>query len=224
MLAGLAEFKPLGRAARFVESAAVLNDDCHLALKRKVQGLQQRVRPLQPPRRRDPPATVLHEGTLAEASMRPDAKTKIDEVCRAWAEDTGEPFATLIARRGVIVTHEAFGRDPSGRAITRDYRCWVASITKTVTALLFSQFVDQRLIAWDDSLAAVFPDFPKNDPHVPSFRQCFNHTSGLAGHGDFGGMRNPHLENVILNGIDVNEPNVKYAYSGSGFELAAKAM
>jgi CubicO group peptidase (beta-lactamase class C family) len=224
LLAGLAEFKPLGRAARFVESAAVLNDDCHLALKRKVQGLQQRVRPLQPPRRRDPPATVLHEGTLAEASMRPDAKTKIDEVCRAWAEDTGEPFATLIARRGVIVTHEAFGRDPSGRAITRDYRCWVASITKTVTALLFSQFVDQRLIAWDDSLAAVFPDFPKNDPHVPSFRQCFNHTSGLAGHGDFGGMRNPHLENVILNGIDVNEPNVKYAYSGSGFELAAKAM
>ena len=59
---------------------------------------------------------------------------------------------------------------------------------------------------------------------MPTFRQCFNHTSGLAGHGDFGGMRNPHLENVILNGIDVNEPNVKYAYSGLGFELAAKAM
>ena len=156
--------------------------------------------------------------------MRPDAKAKIDEVCRAWAEDTGEPFVTLVARRGVIVTHEAFGRDPSGQPITRDYRCWVASITKTVTALLFSQFVDQRLIAWDDPLSAVFPDYPKNDPHVPTFRQCFNHTSGLAGHGDFGGMRNPHLENIVLNGIDANEPNVKYAYSGLGFELAAKAM
>ena len=124
----------------------MLNDDYHLALKLKLQGLQQRVRALQPPRRRDAPATVLHEGSLAEAGMRPDAKTKIDDVCRAWAEDTGEPFVTLVARRGVIVTHEAFGRDPSGQPITRDYRCWVASITKTVTALLFSQFVDQHLL------------------------------------------------------------------------------
>ncbi len=224
LLAGLAEFKPLGRPARFVESAAALNDDHHLALKLKLQGLQQRVRPLQPPRRRERPAIVLHEGTLAEAGMRPDAKTKIDEVCRAWAEDTGEPFVTLVARRGVIVTHAAFGRDPSGQPMTRDYRCWVASITKTVTALLFSQFVDQRLIAWDDPLSAVFPDYPPNDPRVPTFRQCFNHTSGLAGLGEFGGMRQPHLENIVLNGIDVNQPNVKYAYSGLGFELAAKAM
>ncbi len=224
LIAGLAEFPPLGRPARFVESATVLNDDYHLALKLKVQGLQQRVRTLQPPRRREPSAAVLRDGALAEAGMKPDAKAKIDEVCRAWAEDTGEPFVTLVARRGVIVTHEAFGGDASGQPITRDYRCWVASITKTVTALLFSQFVDQRLIAWDDSLSAVFPDFPKNDPHVPTFRQCLNHTSGLSGHGEFGGMRNPHLENIVLNGIDVNEPNVRYAYCGLGFELAAKAM
>ncbi|MBC8876330.1 MAG: beta-lactamase family protein [Planctomycetes bacterium] len=222
LIAGLAEFKPLGHPARFVESAAVLNDDYHLALKLKLQGRQHRA--LQPPRRRVPPATVLHEGSLAAAGMNPDAKTKIDEVCRAWAEDAAEPFVTLVARRGVIVTHEAFGPAPSGEPISRDYRCWVASITKTVTALLFSQFLDQHLIALDDSLSAVFPDYPKNDRHVPTFRQCFNHTSGLSGHGDFGGMRNPHLENVILNGIDVNEPNIKYAYSGLGFELAAKAM
>lgn len=224
LAAGLAEFEPLGRPARFLESATVLNDDYHLALKLKVQGLQPRVRTLQPPRHRDSPATVLHDGTLADAGMRPDAKAKIDEVCRAWAEDTGEPFVTLVARRGVIVTHEAFGRDPGGQPITRDFRCWVASITKTVTALLFSRFVDQGLIDLDDSLAAVFPDYPRDDPHVPTFRQCFNHTSGLAGLGDFGGMRNPHLENVILNAIDVNQPNATYAYSGIGFELAAKAM
>jgi CubicO group peptidase (beta-lactamase class C family) len=37
-------------------------------------------------------------------------------------------------------------------------------------------------------------------------------------------MRNPHLENIMLNAIDVNEPGVKYAYSGQGFELVAKAM
>lgn len=224
LLAGFAEFQPLGRPARFVDSAAVLHDDYQLALKLKLQGLQSRVRPLQPPRRRERPATALREGSLAEAGMRADAKTRIDEFCRAWAEDTGEPFVALVARRGVIVTHEAFGRSASGEPVTRDYRCWVASITKTVTALLFSQFVDQGLIALDDPLSAVFPDYPQHDPHVPTFRQCFNHTSGLSLPSDFGGMRNPHLENVVLNGIDVNQPNAKYQYSGLGFEIAAKAM
>jgi len=223
-LAGIAESKPLGRVARFVESAEVLDADFHLALKLKLQGLQDHVRPLKPPRRRDPPATVLRKGSLDEAGMKPDAKSMIDGVCREWAQDTGEPFVTLVARHGVIVTHEAFGNDKAGKPITRDYRCWAASITKTITGLLFSRFLDQGLIALDDPLSAVFPDYPKNDPHVPTFRQCLNHTSGLSGHGDYGGMRNPHLENIVLNAIDVNEPGAKYAYSGLGFELAAKAM
>lgn len=224
LLAGLAESKPLGRPARFVESVGLLNDDFHLALKLKVQGLQGRVRPLQPPQRRATPAPALHQDSAVAAGMYPDAKARIDSVCRKWADDTGEPFVTVVARRGVIITHEAFGTDPTGEPITTNHRCWVGSITKSVTAMLFTQFLDQGLIGLDDSLATVFPDYPKNDPHVPTFRQCFNHTSGLSGHGEFGGVRNPHLENIILNGLDVNEPNVRYSYCGTGYELAAKAM
>jgi len=224
VLAGLQEARPLGHPARYAESLAVMNDDCHLALKLKVQGLQHKVRRLQPPRVRDRPAVVLHAGSPAEAGVGPGAKAQIDAVCRAWAEETGEPFVTLVARRGVIITHEAFGKDAGGKPIGRDYRCWVASITKTVTGILFSRFLDQGLVDLDDSLATVFPDYPQHDPHVPTFRQCFTHTTGLAGHGEWGGMRNPHLENVVLNGIDVNEPGVKYAYCGLGFELAVKAL
>ncbi|MBL8727944.1 MAG: serine hydrolase [Planctomycetes bacterium] len=224
LLAGLAEFVPLGRPARFVESATVLNDDAHLALKLELQGLRPRVRPLKPPRRRDAPATVLHQGSWQEAGMRDDAKSNLDAVCKAWAADTGEPFVTLVARHGVVVTHEAFGVDRGGKPVTLDYRCWVGSITKTVTALLFSRFLDQELMALDDRLSKVFPDYPSDDPRVPTFRQCFNHTSGLSGHGDFGGMRNPHLENLVLNAIDANTPGARYEYSGMGFEIAAKAM
>jgi CubicO group peptidase (beta-lactamase class C family) len=224
LLAGLAESNPMGRPARFVESVSVLNEDFHLALKLKVQGLQDRVHSLQPPRRRATPAPALHQDSAVAAGMQPDAKARIDSVCRKWADDTGEPFVTVVARRGVIITHEAFGTAPTGQPITTDYRCWVGSITKSVTAMLFSRFLDQGLIDLDDSLATVFPDYPKNDPRVPTFRQCFNHTSGLSGHGDFGGVRNPHLENFILNGLDVNEPNVQYSYCGTGYELTAKAM
>ena len=138
LVAGLTESKPLGRPARSVESCRVLNDDYHLALKLKLQGLQDKVRTVQRPRRLETPAPKLRAGTPAEAGMCADAKTQIDAVCRAWAEDTGEPFVTLVARGGVIVTPEAFGQDAQGEPISLQYRCWLASITKSVTALLFS--------------------------------------------------------------------------------------
>ena len=139
-------------------------------------------------------------------------------------EDSGEAFVTLVARHGVIVTHKAYGRDKDKNAVGLDYRCDVASITKTATSILFSQFLDQGLIGLDDPVAVVFPDYPRADSHVPTSRQCLTHMSGLSGHGDWGGVRNPHLENVILNGIDVNEPEKAYEYSGMGFDLTAKAM
>jgi len=224
MVAGISEAKPLGHPARFVESASVMNDEVHLALKLKLQGRTDAASGLKPPRTRTVPATVIHAGPADEAGIRPDAKQKIDEFCQAWADDTGEPFVTFVSKRGVIVIHQAFGADPAGTPVDTDYRCWTASLTKTVTGLMFSQFVDQQLVSLDDSLSKVFADYPAGAPYVPTFRQCLNHTSGLTEQGEFGGMKNPHLENVILNGLDVNQPLSRYQYSGMGYELTAKAM
>jgi CubicO group peptidase (beta-lactamase class C family) len=224
LVAGLTEIESLGRPAQYIESTTVRNDDFNLALKLKLQGLEDKVRSLRPPRRLEPPAPMLRDGSPGEAGVVPGAKAIIDAVCRDWAEDSGEPFVTLVARRGVIVTHEAFGKDASGQTVDHDYRCWVASITKTVTAILFSQFLDQGLIDLDDSLVTVFPDYRSHELNTPTFRQCFTHTSGLSGHGELGDMHTAHLENIVLNGIDVNEPGVRYAYCGLGYELVAKAL
>jgi CubicO group peptidase (beta-lactamase class C family) len=223
LVAGLAESKPLGRDARFIDSVTVLNDDFQLALKIKLEDLQNQVRPLQPPRRRAQPARVLHQPSAAEAKAWLHANARIDELCRQWAAASEEPFVTLVARQGVIITHQGFGV-VSNKPVSVDYRCWVGSITKSVTALLFGQFLDQGLLDLDASLATVLPHYEQLASHAPTFRQCFNHTSGLVGHGDFGGVRNPNLENIILNGLDVNKPNAAYAYSGMGYDLAGKAM
>ncbi len=224
LVAGISESRPRGRPVQFVETTGVVNDDYHLALKLKMLDLRQRVRRLQPPRARIPAAPVLHNGSSIEADVPESAKQQIDDVCRQWVEATGEPLVTLVARNSVIITHEAFGNDSNGVPIDKDYRCWIASLTKSVTGIMFSQFVDQKLIKLDSSLSTVFPDFPEDDLHVPTFRQCLNHTAGLDGLGEFGGMRNPQLENVVLNGIDVITPGKQYVYCGLGFELAAKAM
>ena len=193
-----------------------------LAIRMRVEGLTPR--PLQPPRRRPSSAPVLRAGSASEAGVANDAKKRIDAVCRSWADDSKEPFVTLVARHGVIVTHKAFGRDrDTGAPIGLDFRADVFSITKTITAMLFSRFVDQHLLDLDESVGRVFPNYPSG-PHVPTFRQCLTHMSGLSGHGDFGGVRNPQLDNVVLNGIDANRPGQAYSYAGMGYDLTAKAM
>ncbi len=217
LLANLYEAKPLGRPTRWTETAGVMDDDFQFQVKLKVMNLANKARPLDAPRKRETPATVLHEGSPGEANVAADAKEKIDAICRAWFNDTKEPFVTLVARHGVIVTYETYGTD-------NNYRADLASVSKSFTALMFARFVDQHRVNFDDSVATVFPDYPKNNPHVPTFRQCLTHMSGLSGHGDFGGARNPYLENILLNGIDVNEPGKTYNYTGMGFDLTAKAM
>src|SRR5262249_43043494 len=175
-------------------------------------GLAEHIRTLAPPRTRITLAPALHEGTAAEAGTKPDTAERLRGICRAWAYDSNEPFVTLVARHGGVILHQAFGRD-GDRPLGLDFRSDVASISKTATALLFSRFLDQGLIRLDDRVSAVFPDYPDDLAHVPTFRQCLTHMSGLSGHGDWGGARNPHFENVVLNGIDANAPGKAYDYS-----------
>jgi CubicO group peptidase (beta-lactamase class C family) len=224
LVAGIAETPELGRPKQFHEWTLSVHSQRHLDLKLKRIGVELPRPGLSPPRRRSVSAPVIRSGSCDEAGVPEHAKRTIDSFCDEWANATKEPFVTLVAKNGVIVTHASFGTDPYGRPIDLDYRCWVASITKTVTSILFSQFVDQDLIELDWTLDRVFSDYPANAPYVPTFRQLLSHTSGLSGHGEWGGMFNPYLENIVLNGIDTNEPGKKHEYCGLGFELAAKAM
>ncbi len=226
LVAGLSEMTPLGRAPFSYESAAARDDAFELAIKLKTRGLDKRIKALPPPRNKDgPPAPMLRKGSAADAGVQNDAKERIDAVCRGWAKDSGEPFVALVARHGVIVVYDSFGIDKTtGKPLPLDFRNDVASITKNTTAVLFARFLDQGLIDLDESVADVFPDYPHDPAHVPTFRQCLTHTSGLSGHGEFNGARNPYFENVVLNAIDVNTPGKKYEYSGMGFDLTAAAM
>ncbi len=224
MVAGIAESPALGRAKKFPEWTAAVNAQHHLNLKLKLMAVDAPRKLLSLPRNKSNPAPIIRPGSAEEAGVPEQAKSAIDTFCQEWAAATKEPFVTLVAKNGVIITHVSFGTDSRGKSIDLDYRCWVASITKTMTAIMFSQLVDQGLIEWDWTLDRVFSDYPANASYVPTFRQLLNHTSGLSGHGEWGGMFNPHLENIVLNGIDVNEPGKKHEYCGLGFELAAKAM
>ncbi len=224
MIAGLAESPELGRSKKFSEWTSARNSQIHLDLKLKLFGRDDQIRALDPWRKRAVAAPILHEVRADEQASFAAAADAIDSFCSEWVAATSESFVTLVAKDSQIILHKAYGTGPDGTPVDRDYRCWVASITKTVTALMFSQFVDQGRIQLDWTLDRVFPDYPSDTSHVPTFRQLLNHTSGLSGHAEWGGMLNPHFENIVLAEIDLNQPGVKQEYAGIGFELAAKAM
>jgi CubicO group peptidase (beta-lactamase class C family) len=225
MLSAWGETNPTpGREPTSLESAVEQDHAYHLALKLHLTGRDADAHALPAPRHLEKPATVLHKGTAAEAGMKPDTRHRMDDLCRRWAEATGEPFTVLVARHGVVVLHGAYGKGEDGKPVGLDYRGDIASITKSITGILFARFLDDGRVDLDDSVAGVFDDFPPGDPHVPTFRDCFMHMSGLEGHGSHGGVGNPDFENIVLGGLDTLAPGTSYAYTGTGYDLMGKAM
>lgn len=224
LIAAITESQALGRPRRFAESALVQHAERHLALKLQMQRLKDKVKPLDLPRQLDSEASEPTPKNRLSPERVAEARQRISGFCRQWVEATGEPFVVQIVLDGQVIIHEAFGRGPDQQPIDLKYRCWIASLTKTVTGLMFARFLDQGLVDLDASLSTVFPDFPANSPNVPTFRQCLNHTAGFEGLADFGGMNHPYYENVVLNAIELNEPGKAHRYSGVGYELVAKAM
>lgn len=225
MLAGLHGAKPLDRDITPLDNPRIFNQDYHLALKRKILGLEKPQRGLIAPHRRSgDPATELHEGSPAEAGVKDDLSTQLEAHCQKWYADTRVPFVLLVARHGVVVHHAAYGEDPAFGPATVDTPMEVASVTKFVFGLMLGQFVDQALIKLDDPIGKYLPDLPAEGPHAITFRQCLTHTTGLEGHRLWDGLDNPWLENVIANNVEQLEPGRALKYNGMGYDLAGKAL
>ncbi len=230
LLNALAELNPEGGPLSPLEDPVVLHNEAMLAMKLKVLGLDQQVKELRPPQPLTTPSPILREvGSEEEAGFRHGTADKIRGICEEWATHTdGQdgPFSLLIARDGKILIHEAFGsRD--GKPVTLQDRFYLASITKTLTGLLFAQFVDQGLIQIDAPVGSYLPDFPTTGAKAVTLRHCFTHTSGLEGHWSLGlgGPSNPFFDNVALHQILQGEdPGTRVRYNGNSYNLAGKVM
>ena len=128
------------------------------------------------------PAPVLRPGSAAEAGMSPEAVAGIDSLCRVWAEQSDQGFAVAIARRGVLVLHEAYGMR-GGRPMTVDDRSWMASITKLLSGTLMMMLVDQGLVDLDAPVDTYLPSLRGIEVARPlTIRDLYIHTNGLWGH------------------------------------------
>jgi CubicO group peptidase (beta-lactamase class C family) len=223
LMAHLHEANFQGRPPMRSETAQIAHDDAQLALRLHLQGSDGTPLPLEPPRPRGTPAPTLRPGTEQEAGFKPGTAQALHDLCQAWYDESNEPFVTLVARNGVVLLHQGFG-DADQLPQGLDTPMWMASITKAITGMLFAQFVDQGRIRIDDPVGNYLPDFPTTGEQTITLRHCFTHTTGLDGHMAWGGMHNPWLDNVILNGLDYLTPGKIHHYNGMGYDLAGKVM
>jgi len=226
LMSYLAEAKPHAPKPAKTDTPRIRNHEYHLALKRKLMGVEDKYPPLKMPRKiKGKPAPVLHAGSSQEAGVKPDAAGKIREVCNKWYAETEEPFVVLVARRGVIIIHEAFGQENQRNPVKLDTPMMMASATKALTGLMFAHFVEQGLIAIDDPVGKYLPDFPVEGDKVITLRHCFTHTAGFDGHFKWGGIDNPHFENVVANGLAYYpKPGTRFEYDSIGYDLVGKVM
>jgi CubicO group peptidase (beta-lactamase class C family) len=201
----------------------IFNGDYHIALKRKLLGVENRWPKFKLPQTIKYAATELSYANETEAGFKIGTKKAIKKLCTEWFDKSREPFDILVARNGKIVINEAFGSDSYGE-FTISTPSEIASITKLLTGLLFAQFVDQGLIDIDSYVGEFLPDFETNTDTSITLRNCFTHTSGLFGHGIWGGVQNPWMDNTVANLLPILPVGKIYQYNGVGYNLAGKVM
>lgn len=220
-LAALADLTARGETMNsWRNKPAMIDIAYHYNLKKKIMRGVRPVQPLAPPRSLERPAPILRPGTEREAGLKPGTAARLRAICRDWAAQGGEPFTALAARRGVIILHEAFSTTKT--AVTLETRFGMDSITKTIGSLLFLRFLDQKLVALNDPVGKHLPGFPLDGPHAVTLHHCVSHTSGLEGHGAWGGLANPWLENTIAIAAETLRPGERAIYNGMGFDLVGK--
>jgi CubicO group peptidase (beta-lactamase class C family) len=204
--------EPLWLQSGFIQAAAH-----QLQLRMQLEG--RTAKTLAAPERLASSAPELRSGTEAEAAVRPGTVERLRAVAQAWARDDPHPFVTLVARRGVVFLHEGYN------GFRKDSLFWPASITKTITGLTFARAVEQGLVAFDEPVGDVLPDWKQEPTSKVTFRHCFYHVSGLREHASHGGMFNALLDNALfVEDAAFARPLRHYVYNGDDINLAAKAL
>ncbi len=126
---------------------------------------------------------TLRLGTPEEVGMSEPRIRNVASLVRQWVDDqVAQTMVVLVARRGVIVLHEAFGKrtpeDDAPRA-SRDSIFELASITKVLTATVLMTLVDDGKVGLNRPVVGYVPEFQGAGKDAVLVRHLLTHTSGL---------------------------------------------
>ncbi|RXT04397.1 serine hydrolase [Ammoniphilus sp. CFH 90114] len=138
-----------------------------------------------------PLSAVVHPGSAQLAGMRQEPLDQIDEVIeQAIAEGALPGAVVLVARKGSIVKHEAYGRavqyaddifTPAEELLDmqKDTIFDLASVSKVITSTAVLKLYEEGKFQLDDPVAKYIPEFGENGKTTVTIQQLLTHTSGL---------------------------------------------
>jgi len=128
-------------------------------------------------------AEVLPVVPPESVGVDPQRLECVFDLIENWTTSGVMPGATLlVARKGKIVAHRAFGRttvQPGGPPTRTDTIFLIASITKPVTYTALLRLVDHGLVCLSDPVARFIPEFKSGMREEVLVRHLLTHTSGL---------------------------------------------
>ncbi|MBV9852546.1 MAG: serine hydrolase [Armatimonadetes bacterium] len=223
LLAGLAETEPGQGPASSADDVWARDRQWWVGLKRRLGRLHESAgEPFAAPRpMAGDSAPVLRPGSPEEAGMRPDVAATLDAVCREWAADSDQAFAALVARRGVIVFHAAYG-EREGRPMTVETGSWMASITKLLGGTLVMMLADQGRLSLDEPVDTYLPALRGIPVKTPlTLRHLMTHTGGFWGHW---GDDLHDFDEIVAGYYPHLEVGRRFEYNGAGMALAGKVI
>ena len=170
---------------------------------------------------------VLRWGAPKAAGMKVGPLNAIDShIQQAIRERTTPGAVVLIARRGIVVKHKAYGHSLLYRddrytpvekpiAMREDTIFDIASISKLFTVTAAMKLYEQGKFKLDDPVARYIPEFAEEGKEKVTIRQLMTHTSGLAPWiplYQMGDSREERLQIVFRQPLEA-EPGTRYAYS-----------
>ena len=158
---------------------------------------------------------------------------KINDMLEKYMSEYSQQWSIncciLAAKQGQILFHKAYGLANLEHKVLNsiDTKFWLASITKTFTAVAVMMLQEQGLIDFKDSIKKYLAEYPQFDEKV-TIHHLLTHTSGIPNYTDL-----PNFENEIkrLSYTEAEfmglfkdkvlefEPGEKASYSNTGFYL-----
>jgi len=159
--------------------------------------------------------------------------TEIDQfITRQMVRQHVPGLALAITQGDRLLYVKGYGQAGDGQPVTPQSRFFIASVSKSFTALAIMQLVEAGRIDLDAPVQAYLPEFSLADPYAAAYitvRHLLNQTSGLSEPG-FADMELPQPETIKERVISlqiarpVAKPGTEYHYFSPNYALLARLV
>lgn len=157
-----------------------------------------------------------------EAGIKEEKLEKINRFMESAVEVVFPGAVLLVAKKGKIVYHEAFGFSqivPERKLMKKDTIFDLASLTKSLaTSIIIMKLVEDGKISLKEKVSSIVEEFKNSQKDEIRIWHLLTHTSGLpAWEPLYRGYRGKELVKASINAFLHGRPGEKFVYSDIGY-------